>query len=89
MLKVPIQIEVKRLGEMISTVIFIILGRSDPLEVELHYVGEGPVINVSPTHINWSKCPVLTPVSRTVILSNQAVIDAEFECVMVCCGHCM
>ena len=81
----PIQIEVRRLGEMMCTVTFIILGGSDTLEVELHYIGEGPVVNVSPTHINWSRCPVLTPVKKIVTLSNQAVINAEFECVMVRC----
>ena len=80
----PIQVEVKRLGEMICTVIFIILGGSETLEVELHFIGEGPVVNFSPTHINWSRCPVLTPVKRIVTLSNQSIINAQFECVMVC-----
>ena len=84
MLKVPIQVEVKRLGEMMSVVTFIILGGSESLELELHYIGEGPVVNVTPSHINWTKCPVLTAVKRIVTLSNQAVINAEFECLMVC-----
>ena len=82
-LKVPIQIEVKRLGEMLSTLSFVILGGSDSLDVELHYNGEGPVISVSPTHLNWGKCPVLTPVKKIITLSNQSVIKAQFECVMV------
>lgn len=80
----PIQVEVKCLGEILSTVTFIILGGSDSLEVELHYIGEGPVVNVNPVRINWGNCPVLTPVKKVVTLSNQAVINAEFECVMVC-----
>lgn len=67
---------------MMCTVTFIILGGSDTLEVELHYIGEGLVVNVTPTHINWSRYPVLTPVKKIVTLSNQAVINAEFECVM-------
>ena len=83
----PIQVEVKRLGEMMCIITFVILGGSDTLEVELHFIGEGPVVDVSHTCINWSKCPVLTPVKRTVTLSNQAVIDAQFECVMVCEGY--
>jgi len=82
-LKVPIQIEVKRLGEMLSTLSFVILGGSDSLDIELHYNGEGPVISISPTHLNWGKCPVLTPVKKTIMLSNQSVIKAQFECVMV------
>jgi len=82
-LKVPIQIEVKRLGEMLSTLSFTILGGSDSIDVELHYNGEGPVISVSPIHLNWGKCPVLTPVKKIITLSNQSVINAEFECVMV------
>ena len=82
-LKVPIQIEVKRLGEMLSKLSFMILGGSDSLDVELHYIGEGPVVSISPTHLNWGKCPVLTPVKKTIKLSNQSVINAEFECVMV------
>jgi len=82
-LKVPIQIEVKRLGEMLSPLSFTILGASDPLDIELHYIGEGPVVSVSPTHLNWGKCPVLTPVKKIVTLSNESIIKAEFECVMV------
>lgn len=63
---------------------FNIIGSSDPpLEVALYCIGEGPVVYVTPDELHWGVCPVLTPISKMVRLSNESLIPAEFECVLV------
>ena len=59
----------------------------DPYEqaVQVQCVGEGPVIHVTPTEIDYGTIPVLTDVSRLVRLSNESLIPAQFSCSMV--GH--
>lgn len=83
-LNLPLQIEAQVLGEIISPIVFKILGSlEDPLEVTVRCVGEGPVINVSSTELHWGRQPVLTPLPKTVYLSNESLIQAEFECALV------
>ena len=83
-LNLPLQIELQVVGEIVTPAVFKILGSPvDPLEVTIHCVGEGPVINVSSTELHWGRQPVLTPLSKTVCLSNESLIPAEFECVLV------
>ena len=63
---------------------FCILGSSDPpLVVELHCIGEGPVISVTPGQLDWGVCPVLTPIPKKLVLSNQSEIVAMFEAIFV------
>ena len=83
-LELPLQIEPQVVGEVITAALFRILGSTeDPLEVALRFVGEGPVINASLTELHWGRQPVLTPLPTTVYLSNESLIAAEFECVLV------
>jgi len=71
-------------GEITALAVFTILGSADPpLEVSISCIGEGPVISVSPTQLDWGVCPVLSPISKTVLLSNESLIPAEFECALV------
>ena len=83
-LDLPLQIEPQVVGEVVTAAVFRILGSLyDPLEVTIHFVGEGPVVNASSTELHWGRQPVLTPLPRTVYLSNESLIPAEFECVLV------
>lgn len=83
-LNLPLQIEPQVVGEVVTAAVFRILGSlHDPLEVTVHFIGEGPVINASSTELHWGRQPVLTPLPRTVYLSNESLISAEFECVLV------
>ena len=83
-LELPLQIEPQVIGEVITAVVFRILGSlDDPLEVTIRFVGEGPVINASSTELHWGCQPVLTPLPKMVHLSNESLIPAEFECVLV------
>ena len=71
-------------GEITALAVFTILGSADPpLEVSIYCIGEGPVISVSPNQLDWGVCPVLSPISKTVLLSNESLIPAEFECALV------
>ena len=83
-LKLPLQIEPQVVGEVVTAAVFRILGSlEDPLEVAVRFIGEGPVINVSSTELHWGRQPVLTPLPKIVCLSNESLIPAEFECVLV------
>lgn len=51
--------------------------------VQIQCVGEGPVIHVMPTHVDYGTIPVLSDVSKIVQLSNESLIPAQFSCSMV------
>ena len=60
---------------------FAILGSTEsPLEVAIGCIGEGAVVSVSPTAIEWGKLQVLQDDKRTVILTNESLINASFRC---------
>ena len=83
-LELPLQIKPQVVGEVITAAVFRILGSlDDPLEVALRFVGEGPVITASSTELHWGRQPVLTPLPKVVYLSNESLIPAEYECVLV------
>ena len=83
-LKLPLEVKAQVQGEIMSTAVFQILGSLDqPLEVAIRCVGEGPVINVSPDQLHWGRYPVLTPSSKMVLLQNESLIQADFECALV------
>ena len=46
-------------------------------------IGEGPVVHVTPTEIDWGQTPVLTTVTKIVTLSNESLIPAPFCCTLV------
>ena len=72
-----------------SPVMFQVLGHPEPLKVVVCCVGEGPVINVSPGELDWGRCPVLTPYSKSVLLRNESLIPAHFECALVSTCDCI
>ena len=83
-LQIPLEVKAQVQGEITMVVVFNILGSTEPpLEVGIYCIGEGPVINVTPAQLNWGVCPVLTPISKTITLSNESLIPAEFECALV------
>lgn len=83
-LSIPLQVEVQLQGEIAMPALFNIVGSAEPpLEVGLYCIGEGPVIYVTPDELQWGVCPVLKPISKMVRLSNESLIPAEFECVLV------
>ncbi len=81
---IELLIETQCQGEIITTALIDILGGTDPqLEVAICCIGEGPVINVRPDSLEWGICPVLSDITKTIMLSNESIIPAEFECTLV------
>ncbi|PIK52781.1 putative hydrocephalus-inducing protein-like [Apostichopus japonicus] len=54
-----------------------------PLQVQLMCVGEGPVVHVDPVELDWGQTPVLSDLSKSVVLSNESLIPAPFICAMM------
>ncbi|CAH8550460.1 unnamed protein product [Dicrocoelium dendriticum] len=48
------------------------------LVVPVTCVGEGPVLHVEPTSVNWGTIPVLQTTTRCIRLTNESAIDATF-----------
>ena len=81
---IPLQIKAQVQGEITSSYTISILGSTDPpLKAEVYCIGEGPVISVAPSDLDWGVCPVLTPIAKKITLVNESLISAEIECVLV------
>lgn len=52
--------------------------------VYVHCIGEGPVIHLTPSSLDWGQIQVLTEVSKIVKVSNESLIPAHFTAEMVC-----
>ncbi|KAM9289560.1 hydrocephalus-inducing protein homolog [Morus bassanus] len=77
--EVPFTLEVQVTGDQ-ETVAHVAMFGSEgsPLKIRLVSVGEGPVVYVHPSKINFGSIQVLQDASRTLHLSNQTVIPATF-----------
>uniref|UniRef100_A0A669QXT0 HYDIN axonemal central pair apparatus protein n=1 Tax=Phasianus colchicus TaxID=9054 RepID=A0A669QXT0_PHACC len=66
-------------GKQLTVASVAVFGREEsPLEIHLVSTGEGPVVYVQPSKLNFGRIPVLQDVSQTLHLFNQAVIPASF-----------
>ncbi|NWH50429.1 HYDIN protein, partial [Fregata magnificens] len=85
--EVPFTLEVQVTGEQDTVAHVAVFGREgSPLKIRLVSVGEGPVVYVHPSKINFGSIQVLQDASRTLHLSNQTVIPASFWAEMA--GKC-
>ena len=83
-LQLPLELSPQIQGAISMNVpIRIIHAGDDPMFVGVTCVGEGPVVFVSPSKLSWGVCPVLTPISKVVMVANQSVIPAKFKCALV------
>ena len=83
-IKIPLQIKAKVTGKVcLSVPVHILHSSEPPVTVQVKCIGEGPVIYVTPDTLNWGETPVLTAISKTVVLTNHSLIPADFECVLV------
>jgi len=46
--------------------------------VQITCIGEGPVVHITPTILDWEHVPVLVDVPKTLKLSNESLIPAHF-----------
>ncbi|NXT36809.1 HYDIN protein, partial [Pelecanoides urinatrix] len=85
--EVPFTLEVQETGEQDAVAEVAVFGSDgSPLKIHLMSIGEGPVVYVHPSKINFGTIQVLQDASRTLHLSNQAVIPAFFWAEMA--GKC-
>ncbi|XP_073515931.1 hydrocephalus-inducing protein homolog isoform X2 [Phyllobates terribilis] len=81
---IPIVLRAQRTGELSATAHTAVYGSPQPpLEVRLLCTGEGPVVHVDPSEVDFGEIPVLTDVFRTVRLCNQSPIPAAFQATMM------
>ncbi|NXA22511.1 HYDIN protein, partial [Ibidorhyncha struthersii] len=85
--EVPLTLEAQVLGEQDTVAHVAVFGsKESPLKIHLVSNGEGPVVYVHPSKINFGSIQVLQDASRTLHLSNQTVIPASFWAEMA--GKC-
>ncbi|XP_032891862.1 hydrocephalus-inducing protein homolog [Amblyraja radiata] len=76
--EVPLLVEAQSLAEKNIELSITIFGKSQfPLRIQLSCIGEGPVVYVTATQIDWGKIRVLTDVPKTICLSNESLIPAN------------
>ncbi|KAM9508694.1 hydrocephalus-inducing protein-like isoform 3-T3 [Guaruba guarouba] len=77
--EIPFTLEVQVTGKQDTVAHVAVFGsKESPLKVHLLSTGEGPVVHVHPSEINFGSIQVLQDASRTLHLSNQSVIPASF-----------
>ncbi|XP_026632827.1 hydrocephalus-inducing protein homolog isoform X2 [Microtus ochrogaster] len=77
---IPLSLETQVTGEHRSTVYISVFGSQDPpLACHIQSIGEGPVIFIHPTQVDFGNIYVLKDTSRILQLSNQSFIPAYFR----------
>ncbi|XP_065590287.1 hydrocephalus-inducing protein homolog [Cyrtonyx montezumae] len=77
--EVPVTLRAQVTGEQLMVASVAVFGREgSPLEIHLVSTGEGPVVYVHPSKLNFGRIPVLQDASQTLHLFNQTVIPASF-----------
>ncbi|XP_054055083.1 hydrocephalus-inducing protein homolog isoform X14 [Rissa tridactyla] len=85
--EVPLVLEAQVLGEQDTVAHVVVFGNEgSPLKIHLVSTGEGPVVYVHPSKINFGSIRVLQDASRTLHLANQTAIPASFSAEMA--GKC-
>ncbi|XP_006860378.1 PREDICTED: hydrocephalus-inducing protein homolog [Chrysochloris asiatica] len=77
---IPLALETQVTGQHWSLVYIYVFGSQDPpLACRIKSIGEGPVIYVHPTHVDFGTIYVLRDSSRLLSLSNESFIPASFR----------
>ncbi|XP_059684686.1 hydrocephalus-inducing protein homolog [Gavia stellata] len=79
LVEVPVTLEAQVTGEQDTVARVAVFGsEGSPLKIHLVSVGEGPVVSVHPSKINFGRIQVLQDACQTLRLCNQTVIPASF-----------
>ncbi|CAI2730845.1 unnamed protein product [Schistosoma spindalis] len=82
--KLSITFKAKVLGSITSELYFKICGiNENPLKIPVKCMGEGPVLHVDQTKLEWGTIPVLQPVVKILRISNESCIDANYNAKLV------
>ncbi|XP_069735170.1 hydrocephalus-inducing protein homolog [Phaenicophaeus curvirostris] len=85
--QIPFTLQTRVMGEQDTVARVMTIGREgSPLEIHLVNFGEGPVVCVHPSKIDFGSIQVLQDVSQTLHLSNQSRTPASFWAEMA--GKC-
>ncbi|XP_054029320.1 hydrocephalus-inducing protein homolog [Dryobates pubescens] len=86
---VPLMLEAQVPGEWYTPARVAVFGRAGrPLEVALLSTGEGPVVSVQPSQVDFGSIQVLQEASRYLQLCNQSPIPAAFQAELSGRGRC-
>ncbi|CAG5958443.1 unnamed protein product [Menidia menidia] len=78
--ELPVLLVAKAVGRLHHTLRIAVFGSlQQPLEVMLSCIGQGPVVHIQRTELQFGTVPVLTDITRTLHLSNQSPIPAPFN----------
>ncbi|XP_048371298.1 hydrocephalus-inducing protein homolog [Sphaerodactylus townsendi] len=81
--EIPVALEVQEMGQQEATARMAVFGSKDPpLAIDLVTFGEGPVVYVHPSNLDFGNIQVLKDASMMLYLSNQSVIPAPFKAQM-------
>ncbi|XP_061217731.1 hydrocephalus-inducing protein homolog isoform X3 [Neopsephotus bourkii] len=81
--EIPFTLEAQMTGQQDTVAHVVVFGsKGAPLKIHLVSIGEGPVVYVHPSKINFGTIQVLQDASQTLHLSNQSVIPAPFSAKM-------
>ncbi|XP_054255024.1 LOW QUALITY PROTEIN: hydrocephalus-inducing protein homolog, partial [Indicator indicator] len=87
--EVPLSLEAQVTGEQYTPARVAVFGRARrPLEIYLVSIGEGPVVSVQPSQINFGSIQVFQEASRSLHLCNQTPIPAAFHAEVSGRGSC-
>uniref|UniRef100_A0A5K4F930 Hydin_ADK domain-containing protein n=1 Tax=Schistosoma mansoni TaxID=6183 RepID=A0A5K4F930_SCHMA len=82
--QLSITFKAKVLGLITSELCFKICGiNENPLKIPVKCMGEGPVLHVDQTKLEWGTIPVLQPIVKILRISNESCIDANYTAKMV------
>ncbi|XP_072290521.1 hydrocephalus-inducing protein homolog [Eucyclogobius newberryi] len=79
----PVCVIAKAVGRLHCNMQIAVFGSTQPpLEVVLSCVGQGPIVHVQSTHLDFGRIPVLNDIVKSLILLNQSPIPAHFSVLM-------
>ncbi|CAH8595198.1 unnamed protein product [Heterobilharzia americana] len=82
--KLSVTFKAKVLGLILNELRIKICGIDEnPLKIPVRCIGEGPVLHVEETKLDWGTIPVLQPIVKVLKISNESCIDAHFTTKML------
>ncbi|NXI34967.1 HYDIN protein, partial [Galbula dea] len=88
-MEVPVSLEAQVTGGQETVAHLVVVGNEgSPLRILLVSTGEGPVVYVHPSKLNFGRIQVLQDAVQTLYLSNQSLIPAPFRAEMAGRSSC-
>ncbi|KAH8872460.1 Hydrocephalus-inducing protein, partial [Schistosoma japonicum] len=82
--KLSVTLKAKALGLITSELCIKICGiNENPLRIPIKCMGEGPVLHVDVTKLDWETISVLQPIAKILKISNESCIDANYTAKML------